>query len=92
MVGESKTVLQEAHQDEAAQNDESGQYAVKLQSKYKLIKNGYIGHAWNEIQLMSGFDHPFLVKMHGVGQDKRMVYLYLDYVKGGNLMAILQAF
>jgi serine/threonine protein kinase len=29
--------------------------------------------------------------MHGVGQDKRMLYLYLDYVKGGSLMDLLQA-
>ena len=48
---------------EADQPTEETCYAVKLQSKYQLIKNAQEGHLHNEIELMSKMDHPLILKM-----------------------------
>lgn len=39
--------------------------AVKIQSKYNLIKNKQEEHLYNEISLMNDMDHPNIVKMNG---------------------------
>ena len=41
-------------------------FAVKLQSKYSLIKGAQEAHLHNEIELMSQMDHPLILKMKGV--------------------------
>ena len=41
-------------------------YAVKLQSKYQLIKNKQEGHVLNEMQCSIRFDHPFVLDLRGV--------------------------
>lgn len=41
---------------------------------------------------MSAIDHPFIIKLKGLAQDKRMVYLYLEHVEGGDLMGVLNRF
>ena len=64
-------------------------YAVKLQSKYGLIKGAQEGHLHNEIELMSQMDHPLILKMKGVSQDKRIIYIYIEYIESGDLMKVL---
>ena len=71
---------------------ESRQMAVKIQSKYQLIKNKQQGHLFNEISIMSHLDHPMILKMNGVAQDKRIVYMYLEFMKGGDLMSVINKF
>jgi serine/threonine protein kinase len=70
----------------------SSPLAVKLQSKYQIIKNHQVGHLYNEANLMAAMDHPFVCKLKGLAQDRKMVYLYLEYVDGGDLMNILNKF
>lgn len=38
---------------------------------------------------MSSFDHPFILRMKGVSQDKKIIYMYLEYEEGGDLMQCL---
>jgi serine/threonine protein kinase len=64
-------------------------YAVKLQSKYGLIKGAQEGHLHNEIELMSQMDHPLILKMKGVSQDKRIIYMYVEFIESGDLMRVL---
>lgn len=45
----------------------SGMYAVKLQSKYQLIKGKQQEHLLNEIQCMNSLDHPFILDLQCVG-------------------------
>ena len=40
---------------------------------------------------MGMIDHPFIVKMHGVSQDSRNVYIIMDFLQHGELMHILNA-
>ena len=46
---------------------QSGTYAVKLQSKYQLIKGKQQEHLLNEIKLMNSLDHPFILDLKCVG-------------------------
>jgi serine/threonine protein kinase len=63
--------------------------AVKLQSKYGLIKNAQEGHLFNEISIMAQLRHPMILQLNAVGQDNQMIFLYLEYIKYGNLMNVL---
>jgi serine/threonine protein kinase len=47
---------------------------------------------FNEISIMNQLDHPFILKLNGVAQDKRIVYMYTDYLPSGDLMGILNEF
>ena len=66
--------------------------AVKIQSKYNLIKNKQEEHLFNEISLMCDIDHPNICKMNGCSQDKRIVYLYIEYMRGGDLIGVINKF
>jgi protein kinase A len=66
--------------------------AVKLQSKYQLIKGKQVQHLFNEISIMNKLDHPFILKLNGVAQDKRIVYMFTDFMPCGDLMGILNHF
>jgi serine/threonine protein kinase len=41
---------------------------------------------------MNRFDHPFILKLKGVAQDKRLIYMYLEFMKSGDLMGVLNNF
>ena len=65
---------------------------MKIQSKYKLLKSRQVEHLFNEIQIMSEINHPYVLNMKGVAQDKRIMYMYVDYMKHGNLVKVLNQF
>lgn len=71
---------------------DSRMMAVKLQSKYQLIKNKQQGHLFNEVNIMKDLNHPMILKLKGVSQDKRIVFMYLEFMKGGDLMSIVNKF
>lgn len=69
----------------------SGQYwAIKQLKKSDLIKKKQVDHVKNEIVILSSVDHPFIVKMNGLGQDSRYLYLCIEYVQGGELFTHLR--
>lgn len=37
-------------------------------------------------------DHPNIISMNGCSQDKRIVYIYLEFIKGGDLMGVINKF
>jgi serine/threonine protein kinase len=41
---------------------------------------------------MKALDHPMILKMNGVSQDKRIVFMYLEFMKGGDLMTVVNKF
>jgi len=41
---------------------------------------------------MNKLDHPFILKLNGVAQDKRIVYMFTDFMPCGDLMGILNHF
>ena len=66
--------------------------AVKLQSKFLLLKKKQVEHVFNEIQIMTEINNPFILKMRGVAQDNRIMYMYVDYMKHGDLLGALNQF
>jgi serine/threonine protein kinase len=41
---------------------------------------------------MNSLDHPLILKMRGVAQDKRIIYMFVDYIESGDLMKVLNRF
>lgn len=39
---------------------------------------------------MSSINHPFIVNMYGVTHDERYVYIFLEFVAGGELFTYLR--
>ena len=38
---------------------------------------------------MNKLDHPFILNLKGVSQDKRIVYMFVEYFSEGDLMGVL---
>ena len=41
---------------------------------------------------MAELNHPMILKMNGVSQDKRIVYMYLEFMQCGDLMGVVNKF
>ena len=67
-------------------------YAVKLQSKYELIKGKQEEHVFNEMKIMNEISHPFILDLRGVAQDNRILYMYIDFMPNGDLMKVINRF
>ena len=69
----------------------SGQFwAIKQLKKSDLIRKKQVDHVKNEITILSSVDHPFIVKMNGLGQDARYLYICIEYIQGGELFTHLR--
>jgi len=45
----------------------------------------------SEITILAEIDHPLLIKMSGLAQDERFLYICLDYIAGGELFNYLRS-
>jgi len=64
--------------------------AIKQLSKARVIKLKQLAHLRNERDVLSQCDSPFIIRSYGCFQDKRCVYLALEYVPGGELFTLLR--
>lgn len=64
-------------------------YAVKILSKYQLIRNKQVDHVFNEMTLQQQIKHPFIVSLEGITQDSQSLYLLMDLVEGGELFRLI---
>ena len=64
-------------------------YALKIQSKYELIRNSQATGVVQEKNIMAQLSHPFIINMVTTFQDKRLVYMLLGLVQGGELFSIM---
>ena len=64
-------------------------YALKIQSKYDLIKNNQAKGVVNEKNVMAELKHPFIIKLVNTYQDPQRVYMLLGLVQGGELYSVL---
>lgn len=60
-------------------------YAMKILCKKTLHENDMMRYAMTEKQVMAHIDHPFIVKLRFAFQNKNFLYLFMDYMPGGNL-------
>ncbi|KAL3924729.1 MAG: hypothetical protein SGILL_000872 [Bacillariaceae sp.] len=64
-------------------------YALKIQSKYELIKNHQAKGVVQEKNIMQQLHHPFLTNLVQTYQDKDFIFMLLGLVQGGELFSLL---
>lgn len=65
-------------------------YAVKMMSKYGLIKEKQADHAKNEKEILESINHPFIVSLKTFEQDSRYIYLIQEFIRGGEFLTLLK--
>lgn len=60
-------------------------YAMKVQSKDKIISNNLVKYAQTERDILSYFEHPFIVNLNYAFQTNKKLYLIMEYCEGGDL-------
>lgn len=64
-------------------------YALKVQSKYELTRDGQAHAVVYEKNIMSKLHHPFLIGLVNTYQDEDFVYILLQLVQGGELYSYI---
>mmetsp|Transcript_20045 Transcript_20045/g.22399 ORF Transcript_20045/g.22399 Transcript_20045/m.22399 type:complete len:745 (-) Transcript_20045:177-2411(-) len=66
-------------------------YALKIQSKYELVKHSQAKGVVQEKNIMAQLVHPFIIQLVNTYQDKQRVYMLLDVVQGGELFSLMHS-
>jgi hypothetical protein len=64
-------------------------YALKIQSKYELIKQNQANGVIRERNIMAQLKSPFLIRLVQTYQDEHFVYMLLGLVQGGELYNVM---
>lgn len=64
-------------------------YALKIQSKYELVRNHQAKGVVQEKNIMQQLHHPFLINLVQTYQDEQYLYMLLELVQGGELFSLL---
>ena len=69
-----------------------GKYqALKILKKAEILRLKQVDHIMSEITILAEIDHPLLIKMSGLAQDDRFLYIAQDYIAGGELFNYLRS-
>lgn len=75
-----------------AKNAKRGSYcALKQLKKYDIMKFKQVDHVKNENFILYSLAHPFIVRMEGMAQNNRFLYIAMEYVAGGELFTYLRS-
>lgn len=66
-------------------------YALKIQSKYELIKNGQATGVIHEKEIMKQLNHPFVGGLVASFHDDAYVYMLMPLIQGGELYIVMHA-
>mmetsp|Transcript_5045 Transcript_5045/g.7791 ORF Transcript_5045/g.7791 Transcript_5045/m.7791 type:complete len:359 (-) Transcript_5045:704-1780(-) len=64
-------------------------YAMKVMAKAEMFKKNQIAHIQAERDVLACADNPWIVKLYHSFQDKKNLYLVMEFLPGGDLMSIL---
>ncbi|TRY62146.1 hypothetical protein TCAL_11305 [Tigriopus californicus] len=64
-------------------------YAMKLLSKYEMIKRSDSAFFWEERDIMAHANSQWLVQLHFAFQDNKYLYMVMDYMPGGDLVNLM---
>ena len=64
-------------------------YAMKLLSKYEMIKRSDSAFFWEERDIMAHANSEWIVQLHFAFQDHRYLYMVMDYMPGGDLVNLM---
>lgn len=65
-------------------------YALKCQSKSKIVESGLQEHVLNEMRVMRKINHPFIARLYVSLQDKYNIYFVVELLQGGELFTHLR--
>jgi serine/threonine protein kinase len=57
--------------------------SVKIMKKAEIVEAKQTDHIINEFHILSEVNHPFVVSFDGYSQNKKYLYLFMEYVAGG---------
>ena len=58
--------------------------------KIEILKLKQVDHIKSEVVILNSIDHPLLIKMNGMTQDERYLYIVMEYIPGGELFTYLR--
>ncbi|XP_070163939.1 rho-associated, coiled-coil containing protein kinase 2 isoform X1 [Polyergus mexicanus] len=64
-------------------------YAMKLLSKFEMIKRSDSAFFWEERDIMAHANSPWIVQLHFAFQDQKYLYMIMDYMPGGDLVNLM---
>ncbi|XP_067678854.1 rho-associated protein kinase 2-like [Haliotis asinina] len=64
-------------------------YAMKLLSKYEMLKRSDSAFFWEEREIMANANSEWIVQLHYAFQDGRFLYMVMDYMPGGDLVNLM---
>lgn len=64
-------------------------YALKLLSKYEMIKRSDSAFFWEEREIMANANSKWIVQLHYAFQDSKYLYMVMDYMPGGDLVNLM---
>ncbi|OMJ92925.1 hypothetical protein SteCoe_4269 [Stentor coeruleus] len=71
----------------AEETESHVQFAIKfIDKEYMSHCPGGVSAILNEVVIMKKINHPYILKLHRVYEDKHFIYLVLEYLKGGDLL------
>lgn len=65
-------------------------WAIKMLKKAEVIRLQQVEHMLSEKAILACLDHPFIVKLAGTFQDKKYLYMVLEYIVGGEFFTHLR--
>ena len=65
-------------------------FALKIMKKLEIVRLKQVEHVRNEKDILMSVNHPFLVTLFAVAQDKRNLYMLLEFINGGELFTHLR--
>lgn len=64
-------------------------YAMKLLSKFEMIKRSDSAFYWEERFIMANAASEWIVRLHHAFQDSKYLYILMDYMPGGDLVNLM---
>ncbi|OMH84825.1 cAMP-dependent protein kinase type 2 [Zancudomyces culisetae] len=67
-------------------------YACKILTKSEVLRSNQVEHVINERNVLQFVECPFIVKIFGTAQDQNNLYMFLEYIVGGELFSYLRKY
>ncbi|XP_069829269.1 rho-associated protein kinase 2 isoform X2 [Dendropsophus ebraccatus] len=64
-------------------------YAMKLLSKFEMIKRSDSAFFWEERDIMAFANSPWVVQLYCAFQDEKYLYMVMEYMPGGDLVNLM---
>ncbi|EIJ88773.1 protein kinase X [Nematocida parisii] len=65
-------------------------YALKIMSKSQILHSNQLLHVYNEKAVMLSLYSSFFVRLYSTFQDKRYLFMVMEYVPGGELFSFMK--